>query len=606
MSRCPSATIEDLYDAAWQRRIDDAAVEIDWGDDTPAHVKDTGLIALRAYLAELAPTVRPASVQREFTFALAPELEWTLTGRLDLEDADGDVIDIKVKKRHVAQADADSDPQPSLYLLERALAGRPARALPLPLGQPERQAGQDQDRGHAAHTRAAAVLPRAHPDHRARDRRPEPPVRARRAVAAGRPDALGLRTAVLRRLGGLSRRRRIGDRRRPRSSRRRAHLRARIPSRATAIPAPLGGLPRVVRGGRQPISRRTCTVPTGVRRSAYASRVGSLTTNWPRRPQVELRTRTLARVYDAIVVHLARPVERHAHLRPAAHVLAPDRSRRRGVLAPALPTHLVQAHEALCVVAPVLLAEGARPRHAPRHRIVGVAVVRAAHDSGLRRRVSHPPADCNLAGGRHAVGVLDLVARLCDDHERSVALVCLDPQAGILVKISLREHPGPVRSLPLDRERDLDVVVPLVDNGELRALALNKMAGQVLDRERVGTASSVQAGNGSCAAATAGAARPNTAVASATAARRKVSLTLHPSATIGAALSPRVALNRLGIRRSVRGQRDTSHTPGRPPSARIPQPTHTPGGLRMEPIPRLAAGDGAPRATAAAAHADRA
>lgn len=122
----PQRDIEDIYAAAWQRRIDDAAVAIDWGDDTPEHVKDTGLIALRAYLAELAPTVRPTSVQREFAFALAPELEWTLTGRLDVEDADGDVIDVKVKKRHVAQADADSDPQPGLYLLERALAGRPA------------------------------------------------------------------------------------------------------------------------------------------------------------------------------------------------------------------------------------------------------------------------------------------------------------------------------------------------------------------------------------------------------------------------------------------------------------------------------------------------
>ena len=122
----PQRDIEDIYAAAWQRRIDDAAVEIDWGDDTPEHVKDTGLIALRAYLAELAPTVRPTSVQREFAFALAPELEWTLTGRLDVEDADGDVIDVKVKKRHVAQSDADSDPQPGLYLLERALAGRPA------------------------------------------------------------------------------------------------------------------------------------------------------------------------------------------------------------------------------------------------------------------------------------------------------------------------------------------------------------------------------------------------------------------------------------------------------------------------------------------------
>src|SRR4051794_2284582 len=122
----PRSDIEDIYAAAWQRRVDDASVAIDWGDDTPADVKDAGLVALRAYLADLAPTVRPASVQREFAFALAPQLEWTLIGRLDLEDGDGSIIDVKVKKRHVAQADADSDPQPSLYLLERALAGRPA------------------------------------------------------------------------------------------------------------------------------------------------------------------------------------------------------------------------------------------------------------------------------------------------------------------------------------------------------------------------------------------------------------------------------------------------------------------------------------------------
>src|SRR6185295_15688800 len=54
------------------------------------------------------------------------ELEWAVTGRLDVEDADGSVIDVKVKKRHVAHADADRDPQPSLYLLERALRGQPA------------------------------------------------------------------------------------------------------------------------------------------------------------------------------------------------------------------------------------------------------------------------------------------------------------------------------------------------------------------------------------------------------------------------------------------------------------------------------------------------
>jgi len=122
----PERDIEDLYAAAWQRRIDDASVEIDWGAERPDHVREAGLVALRAYLAELAPTVRPVSVQRAFTFTLAPELEWAVTGRLDVEDTDGSVIDVKVKKRHVAHADADRDPQPSLYLLERALSGRPA------------------------------------------------------------------------------------------------------------------------------------------------------------------------------------------------------------------------------------------------------------------------------------------------------------------------------------------------------------------------------------------------------------------------------------------------------------------------------------------------
>jgi hypothetical protein len=32
----PQHDIEDIYAAAWQRRIDAAAVEIDWGDDTPS------------------------------------------------------------------------------------------------------------------------------------------------------------------------------------------------------------------------------------------------------------------------------------------------------------------------------------------------------------------------------------------------------------------------------------------------------------------------------------------------------------------------------------------------------------------------------------------
>jgi hypothetical protein len=46
---------------------------------------------------------------------------------VDLEDAAGDVIDLRVKRRHLSRLAADSHPQASLYLLERALGGAPGR-----------------------------------------------------------------------------------------------------------------------------------------------------------------------------------------------------------------------------------------------------------------------------------------------------------------------------------------------------------------------------------------------------------------------------------------------------------------------------------------------
>src|SRR3954466_8088717 len=151
----PRPDVEDIYTAAWQRRLDDPAVAIDWGDERPDDVRHAGLVALRAYLDELAPNVRPISVQREFTFGLAPELEWTLTGRLDVEDADGSVIDVKVKKppRRPGRRRHGPAAQP-VPARPRARRG-PRATVPLPLAQPGRQ-GQGQGRGHAPHTRSAA------------------------------------------------------------------------------------------------------------------------------------------------------------------------------------------------------------------------------------------------------------------------------------------------------------------------------------------------------------------------------------------------------------------------------------------------------------------
>ena len=122
--------VEAVLDRAWRTELEDATAEIDWGDWPTAALKDSAAAALRAYLTELAPTVQPVAVQRRFELRLHPALEWSIVGFVDVEDAAGDVIDLKVKKKsHVTQPAADADPQASLYLLERALTGTPARSF---------------------------------------------------------------------------------------------------------------------------------------------------------------------------------------------------------------------------------------------------------------------------------------------------------------------------------------------------------------------------------------------------------------------------------------------------------------------------------------------
>lgn len=122
----PSDSDEQL-DRDWRQELDAPRDEIDWGDWQPATLKDSAAAALRAYLAQIAPTVQPVAVQRRFELRLHAKLEWSIVGYIDLEDAAGDVIDLKVKRSHLTQAAADSHPQASLYLLERALTGAPRR-----------------------------------------------------------------------------------------------------------------------------------------------------------------------------------------------------------------------------------------------------------------------------------------------------------------------------------------------------------------------------------------------------------------------------------------------------------------------------------------------
>ena len=87
-----------------------------------------------ALARELLPARPPVAVQRKLEYALAPGLEWTIQGFLDLEtlrprtaqDMHAPIVDYKVKNTLHSQAKADHDPQAGLYLAGRWLAGDPA------------------------------------------------------------------------------------------------------------------------------------------------------------------------------------------------------------------------------------------------------------------------------------------------------------------------------------------------------------------------------------------------------------------------------------------------------------------------------------------------
>jgi hypothetical protein len=114
----------DLYAAEFDERSD--REEIDWGDDKPGEIKDTGVLAVTAYEETVVPIVKPVAVEREFRLHF-DGVDWGVTGYLDLEDDNDDVDDLKVRKSKLQPKDADADIQPPMYLLARRAEGKPAR-----------------------------------------------------------------------------------------------------------------------------------------------------------------------------------------------------------------------------------------------------------------------------------------------------------------------------------------------------------------------------------------------------------------------------------------------------------------------------------------------
>jgi PD-(D/E)XK nuclease superfamily len=129
--------VKDAYRELWQQGIETEQEKrgVDWSDIHQQAAFEMGLEALDLTFGELVPKLgEPVAVQRQVEFTLAPGLEWSVLGYLDLETrgraVTGEeierVVDYKVKGSPISEAQAHRDPQASLYLAGRWLQGNPA------------------------------------------------------------------------------------------------------------------------------------------------------------------------------------------------------------------------------------------------------------------------------------------------------------------------------------------------------------------------------------------------------------------------------------------------------------------------------------------------
>lgn len=115
--------VQDEFSAEWDDRVQ--RNEVLWEDSTPGEVKDEGFSVVERYHSVIVPEVVPVTVEREFKLQW-PEVDWDFIGYIDLETADGQVADTKVKKKALYKPTADKELQPVSYLTARRAEGNPA------------------------------------------------------------------------------------------------------------------------------------------------------------------------------------------------------------------------------------------------------------------------------------------------------------------------------------------------------------------------------------------------------------------------------------------------------------------------------------------------
>lgn len=121
--RPESTVVQDAFSDEWEDRSQ--REEVNWGHDKPGGLKDTGIKAITAYDRDIAPAIKPVSVEREIRLQLA-DVDWGFQGFLDLEEADGAIVDRKVRGTKMSPAVANTELAVAPYMLARRAEGNPA------------------------------------------------------------------------------------------------------------------------------------------------------------------------------------------------------------------------------------------------------------------------------------------------------------------------------------------------------------------------------------------------------------------------------------------------------------------------------------------------
>jgi putative RecB family exonuclease len=103
--------------------------EINWEEDTPAQIKDTGIELLKVYQKDIAYKIQPVLVEEGFELEFE-NVAYTLKGYLDLIDQDKIIRETKTSKRSYALDAALTDIQLTAYnLAYKCITGEDPKSL---------------------------------------------------------------------------------------------------------------------------------------------------------------------------------------------------------------------------------------------------------------------------------------------------------------------------------------------------------------------------------------------------------------------------------------------------------------------------------------------